>query len=132
MVAIKSLFSALVATALISSTSALPVPNTVNDVVHSLDDTANKYTDLDNAIKAFDGHPAGYTTITEREATVEVSLHRAIDAAHATASLSVEDSKFVMQALAKPYPTFMGNLLADIVAKVSHLFALDNMHSGRD
>ncbi|EAW16850.1 cell wall mannoprotein 1 family protein [Aspergillus fischeri NRRL 181] len=121
MVAIKSLFSALVATTLISSTSALPVPNTVKDVVHNLNAAANKYTNLDNAIKAFDGHPAQYTAITKKEAAVEVSLHRAIDAAHATAPLSDEDSKFVMQALAKPYPTFMGDLLADIVAKESQV-----------
>ncbi|GIJ86672.1 hypothetical protein Asppvi_005564 [Aspergillus pseudoviridinutans] len=117
MVAIKSLFSALLATALIGSTSALPVPKTVKDVVHSLNEAANKYTNLHNAVKAFDGQVAQYTAITNKEAVVEASLHRAVDAAHATAPLSDEDSKLVMQALAQPYPEFMGNLLNDIVAK---------------
>jgi hypothetical protein len=115
MVAIKGLFSALVATALITSTSALPVPNTVKDVVHNLNAAANKY-----------------TNITKKEAALEASLHRAIDAAHATAALSDEDTNFIMQALAKPYPTFMGDLLADIVAKVSYLFVLDDIREGRD
>ncbi|KAF7165763.1 hypothetical protein CNMCM5623_009842 [Aspergillus felis] len=117
MVAIKSLFSALLATALISGTSALPVPKDVKDVVHGLNEAANKYTNLHNAVKAFDGQVAQYTTITKKEAAVEGSLHRAIDAAHATAPLSDEDSKFVMQALAQPYPEFMGDLIHDIVAK---------------
>ncbi|GIC86079.1 cell wall mannoprotein 1 family protein [Aspergillus udagawae] len=117
MVAIKSLFSSLLATAVISGTSALPVPEPVKDVVHTLNDAANKYTNLHNAVKAFGGEVAEYIAITKKEALVEASLHRAIDAAHATAPLSDEDSKFVMQALAQPYPEFQSDLLADIVAK---------------
>ncbi|RLL95263.1 hypothetical protein CFD26_104825 [Aspergillus turcosus] len=117
MVAIKNLFNALVATALISGTNALPAPEAVGDVVNTLYTAANTYENLHNAVKAFDGQAAKYTAITNDEAAVEASLHHAIDAAHATAHLSDEDSKFVMQALAHPYPEFMGKLLDDIVAK---------------
>lgn len=129
MVAIKNLFNAVLATALISGTNALSAPEAVGDVVDTLYTAANNYENLHNAVKAFDGQAAKYTAITNNEAAVEASLHRAIDAAHATAPLSNEDSKFVMQALAHPYPEFMGKLLDDIVAKVSHpLDYDDDMH----
>ncbi|RHZ66711.1 cell wall mannoprotein 1 family protein [Aspergillus thermomutatus] len=117
MVAIKNLFNALLATALISGTNALPAPEAIGDVVDTLNVAATNYDHLHNAVKAFNGQAAQYAAITNNEAAVEASVQRAIDAAHATLPLSDEDSKFVMQALAKPYPEFMGKLLGDIVAK---------------
>ncbi|KAF7126003.1 hypothetical protein CNMCM5793_002362 [Aspergillus hiratsukae] len=116
MVAIKNLFNAFMATALITGTNALPA-QAVGDVVNTLYTAANNYENLHNAVKAFDGQAAKYAAIKHNEIAVETSLQRAIDAANATAPLSDEDSKFVMQALAQPYPEFMGKLLDDIVAK---------------
>jgi hypothetical protein len=122
MIAIKNLFNALVATALISGINALPAPQAVGDLVATLYAAADNYENLHDAVKAFDGQVDKYTDITHNRAAVEASLLHAIDAANATAPLSTEDSNFVMQALAQPYPEFMGKLLDDIVAKVSHSF----------
>ncbi|KAL4892092.1 hydrophobic surface binding protein A-domain-containing protein [Aspergillus ambiguus] len=89
----------------------------LNAVINDLTLLTTDYLFLHEAIKEFRGQAFAFNTIDTYERMVEAHLRDSISDAAACPSLDDDESRRVMDALAKPHPDFLQELLDSITAR---------------
>ena len=108
------LTSILAGAALASIDPVDPFPNLLDDLAQA----ANNYVLFKHAVDSFHGDLNSIRRLAEVGLIVEQSVNNSTATAKACHELNATESAQVMTALAKPYPTFMADLMGNITAKV--------------
>lgn len=108
------LTSTLAGAALASTDPADPFSNLLDNLAQA----ASDYVVFKQAVDSFNGDRNTIRSLAEFGLIVEQSVNNSTATAKACHKLNANESTEVMTALAKPYPTFMADLLGNITAKV--------------
>ncbi|PLB34220.1 cell wall mannoprotein 1 family protein [Aspergillus candidus] len=107
------LTSTLAGAALASTDPADPFSNLLDNLAQA----ASDYVVFKQAVDSFNGDRNTIRSLAEFGLIVEQSVNNSTATAKACHKLNANESTEVMTALAKPYPTFMADLLGNITAK---------------
>ncbi|PLN79963.1 hypothetical protein BDW42DRAFT_171908 [Aspergillus taichungensis] len=107
------LTSTLAGAALASSDPVDPFSTLLDDLAQA----ANNYVLFKHAVDSFHGDLNSIRRLAEVGLIVEQSVSNSTATAKACRKLNVTESTQVMTALAKPYPTFMADLMGNITAQ---------------